>query len=317
MRLLVTGANGFVGMPLCAELIRQNHSVVSAVRSVKFSDEGFHSVVIGDINDRIDWSGALDSVEIVIHLAARVHVMNDSAEDNLTDFRKVNVDGTLNLARQAARFGVKRFVFVSSVKVNGEVNKKNKPFRADDNPNPQDPYGISKCEGEAGLIQLSKETGMEVVIIRPPLVYGPGVKANFLNMIKILDKGIPLPLRSVSNKRSLVFVGNLVDLLIRVTDHPKAAGHVFLVSDDHDVSTATLLKSMSSALGKKAKLIPVPLFLLKAIFYIIVKASHSQRLLESLSLDISKTKELLSWTPPISFEEGIARTARSFLNSKS
>ena len=187
-------------------------------------------------------------------------------------------------------------------------------FRADDIPKPLDPYAISKYEAESELLALSEETGMEVVIIRPPLVYGFGVKANFLSMIKLLDKGIPSPFGNVSNKRSFVFVNNLVDLLERVIDHPKAAGQVFLVSDDHDVSTTTLLRSMSRALGKKEKLIPVPMFVLKTIFYLIGKAGISQRLLGSLRLDISKTKELLNWNPPITFEEGISRTAKSFLS---
>jgi len=266
---------------------------------------------------RDDWLSSLESIDCVIHLAARVHVSKDTAKDPLAEYRIVNVEKTLDLARQASSFGVKRFIFVSSVKVNGELTEKDMPFRADDIPNPQDPYGLSKCEAEAGLIKLAKETGMEVVVIRPPLVYGPGVKANFLSMIKMLDKGIPLPLGNVSNKRSLVFVDNLVDLLIRVIDHPKAAGQVFLVSDDHDVSTTTLLRSISYALGKKAKLIPVPLFFLKAIFYLIGKPGLSQRLLGSLCLDISKTKKLLNWSPPICFEEGIKRTARSFLHKES
>lgn len=295
MRILITGARGFVGRALCQNL------------------QAFELVKPG----RDDWLSSLESIDCVIHLAARVHVSKDTAKDPLAEYRIVNVEKTLDLARQASSLGVKRFIFVSSVKVNGELTEKDMPFRADDIPNPQDPYGFSKCEAEAGLIKLAKETGMEVVIIRPPLVYGPGVKANFLSMINMLDKGIPLPLGNVSNKRSLVFVDNLVDLLIRVIDHPKAAGQVFLVSDDHDVSTTTLLRSISSALGKKAKLLPVPLFVLKAIFYLIGKSGLSQRLLGSLCLDISNTKKLLNWTPPFSFEDGIEKTARSFLNEKS
>ena len=240
--------------------------------------------------------------------------MQDKNLKPLDEYRRVNVESTMNLARQAASLGVKRFVFVSSVKVNGELTERDMPFQADDIPNPLDPYGVSKLEAEIGLMRLAKETGMEVVIVRPPLIYGPGVKANFLSMINILDKGLPLPFGNVSNKRSLVFIDNLVDLLIRVIDHPKAAGQVFLVSDDHDVSITTLLKSMSSALGKKARLIPVPMCVLKAIFYLIGKPGLAQRLLGSLCLDISKTKELLNWNPPISFEEGLSRTAKFFLN---
>ena len=313
--VLVTGANGFVGTALVPKLVGCGFEVRRLVRDKNYKDNlKIKSFCIDDLDDVVDLTEPLKDVDVVIHLAARVHVMTDKHIDPLAEYRRVNVESTLNLARQAATLGVKRFVFVSSIKVNGELTRKDMLFKADDNPNPQDPYGVSKLEAEAGLMRLAKETGMEVVIIRPPLVYGPGVKANFLSMIKVLDRGIPLPFGNVNNKRSLVFVDNLVDLLATVIDHPKAAGQVFLVSDDYDVSTTTLLKSMSSALGKKAKLIPVPLFILKAIFYLFTKRGLSQRLLGSLGLDISKTKELLNWNPPVSFEEGISRTAKSFLN---
>ncbi len=291
LRILITGAKGFVGRALCQSL--KDFDVVQAGRD--------------------DWLSSLASIDCVIHLAARVHVFKEVAKDPLAEYREVNVEKTLDLARQSASLGVKRFVFVSSVKVNGELTEKDISFRADDIPNPQDPYAVSKLDAEIGLMQLAKKTEMEVVIVRPPLVYGPGVKANFLSMIKILDKGIPLPFGNVRNKRSLVYIDNLVDLLIRLIDHPKAPGQVFLVSDDHDVSTTALLKSMSFALGKKTLLIPVPVFLLQAIFFLMGKSSLSQRLLGSLRLDISKTKEILDWTPPVSFEEGIKRTAMSFL----
>jgi nucleoside-diphosphate-sugar epimerase len=291
LRILITGAKGFVGRVLCQSL--KDFDVVQAGRD--------------------DWLSSLASINCVIHLAARVHIFKEAAKDPLAEYREVNVKKTLDLARQAASLGVKRFVFVSSVKVNGELTKKDISFRADDIPNPQDPYGVSKLDAEIGLMQLAKKTGMEVVIVRPPLVYGPGVKANFLSMIKILDKGIPLPFGNVRNKRSLVYIDNLVDLLIRLIDHPKAPGQVFLVSDDHDVSTTVLLKSMSFALGKKSLLIPVPVFLLQTIFCLIGKSSLSQRLLGSLRLDITKTKEILDWTPPVSFEDGIKKTAMSFL----
>jgi len=313
--VLVTGANGFVGSALVPELSRRGFDVWQMVRGKNYQDNlKIKCFRIDDLDDVVDLTKPLKDVDVVIHLAARVHVMTDKHTDPLAEYRRVNVESTMNLAQQAASLGVKRFIFVSSVKVNGELTEKDIPFKANDIPNPQDPYGLSKLEAEIGLMQLAKKTGMEVVIVRPPLVYGPGVKANFLSMIKVLDKGIPLPFGNVSNKRSLVFVDNLVDLLIRVIDHPKAAGQVFLVSDDHDVSTTTLLRSMSSALGKKAKLIPVPMFVLKAIFYLIGKPSLSQRLLGSLCLDISKTKELLNWNPPVGFEEGISRAAKSFLN---
>lgn len=315
---MITGGTGFVGQSLVKALLQDGLAVSCPLRSVPqnfFIDADVHKIY--SIDASTDWHECLLGCSVVVHLAARVHVMAGKSFDSLTEYRRINVESTLNLARQAASLGIKRFVFVSSVKVNGELTEKNISFRADDSPNPQDPYGLSKWEAEVGLMHLAKKTGMDVVIVRPPLVYGPGVKANFLSMIKMLDKGIPLPFGNVDNKRSLVFIDNLVDLLIRVIDHPKAAGQVFFVSDDHDVSTTTLLKAMSSALGKKAKLIPVPLFLLKTIFYLIAKPGLTQRLLASLCLDISKTKELLNWNPPICFEEGIKRTARSFLHKES
>lgn len=313
--VLVTGANGFVGSVLVPELSCRGFDVGQLVRDKKYQDNlKIKSFCIGDLDDLVDLTEPLKDVDVVIHLAARVHVMTDKHIDPLAEYRRVNVESTMNLARQAASLGVKRFIFVSSLKVNGELTEKGLLFKADDNPNPQDPYGISKWEAESALMKLSKESGMEVVVVRPPLVYGPGVRANFLSMMTWLYKSIPLPFGSVDNRRSLVFIDNLVDFLIRVIDHPKAAGDVFLVSDDHDVSTTVLLKSMSYALGKKAKLIPVPLFLLKIIFNITGKASLSQRLLGSLRVDISKTKKLLNWTPPVSFEDGIEKTARSFLN---
>jgi len=315
MRVLVTGANGFVGSALATELISRGYFVSELIRNKEhISNANVKTFYIPSLDGLVDLRASLIDVDVVIHLAARVHVMAKKNGNQHAEYVRLNVESTMNLARQAASLGVNRFVFVSSVKVNGELTEKDTSFRADDIPNPQDPYALSKLEAEIGLMQLARKTEMELVIVRPPLIYGPGVKANFLSMIKILDKGLPLPFGNVSNKRSLVFLDNFVDLLIRVIDHPKAAGQVFLVSDDHDVSITTLLKSMSSALGKKARLIPVPMCVLKAIFYLIGKPGIAQRLLGSLCLDISKTKELLNWNPPVSFEEGISRTAKSFLN---
>jgi len=265
--VLVTGANGFVGSFLVPELSSRGFDVGQLVRDKNYKDNlKIKSFCIDDLDDVVDLTEPLKDVDVVIHLAARVHVMTDEHIDPLAEYSRVNVESAVNLARQAASLGVKRFIFVSSIKVNGELTEKDIPFKADDNPNPQDSYGISKCEAESALMKLSKESGMEVVVLRPPLVYGPGVRANFLSMMTWLYKSIPLPFGSVDNRRSLVFIDNLVDLLIRVIDHHKAAGEVFLVSDDHDVSTTVLLKSMSSALGKKEKLIPVPLFFLKTVF---------------------------------------------------
>ncbi len=312
--ILITGSTGFVGSALLLNLSMRHYSLRQLVRGKKGLDNpNIKTFRIDDLDNVVDLSLPLKNLDVVIHLAARAHVMREAHVDPMAEYRRINVESTLNLARQAASLGVKRFIFVSSIKVNGECTEKDIPFRANDKPNPQDPYGISKLEAESALMQLSKETGMEVVVVRPPLVYGPKVKANFLSMMKWLHKSIPLPFGKIDNKRSLVFIDNLVDLLIRLIDHPKAAGQVFLVSDDHDVSTTALLKSMSFALGKKTLLIPVPVFLLQAVFFFMGKSSLSQRLLGSLRLDISKTKEILDWTPPVSFEEGIKRTAMSFL----
>lgn len=314
---LVTGANGFVGSVLINELSRSGYDVRQLLRNESsFKNPSVNKFWIDGLDNLGDLSKPLKDVEVLIHLAARVHVMNEKRKDPLSEYRRINVESTLNLARQAATSGVKRFVFLSSIKVNGEVTEKNKPFRADDIPNPKDPYAISKCEAEAGLMTLAKETGMEVVIIRPPLVYGPGVKANFLNMIKMLHAGIPLPFGAINNKRSLVFIDNLVDLVIKVIDHPGASGEIFLVSDDYDVSTSVLLNMLSVALmGREARLIALPQSLLRIIFKVLGKSALSDRLLDSLQLDIEKTKNKLDWMPPVTFDRAIKITANNYMNS--
>lgn len=255
----------------------------------------------------------MKGVDVVIHCAARVHVMHDQAVDPLIEFRKVNLAGTLNLARQAAAAGVQRFVFISSIKVNGEGTAPGMPYHADDAVTPLDAYGISKHEAEQGLLALAAETGMEVVIIRPVLVYGPGVKANFLNMMSWLYKGIPLPFGAIYNKRSLVALDNLVDLIVTCIDHPAAANQVFLVSDGDDLSTTDLLRRMGRALGKPARLIPIPSKWLEFGARLLGKQALAQRLCGSLQVDISKTRELLGWTPPVSVDEGLRKTAEYFL----
>jgi nucleoside-diphosphate-sugar epimerase len=245
-----------------------------------------------------------------MHIAARVHVMNERAGDPLAEFRRVNVDGTLNLARQAASAGANRFVFVSSIKVNGESTTETQPFTAADTPAPQDPYGISKMEAEQGLRQIAAETGMEVVIVRPPLVYGPGVKANFASMMRAVQRGLPLPLGSVThNRRSFVALDNLVDLLITCIDHPAAANQTFLVSDGEDLSTTDLLRRLGQALNKPARLFPVPPSLLQLGANLLGKGDMAQRLLGNLQVDISHTRNTLNWTPPISVDEGLRRAA--------
>ena len=256
---------------------------------------------------------ALRNVEQVVHLAARVHVMNDKSLDPLAEFRRVNVEGTANLARQAAAAGVRRFVFLSSIKVNGEFTELGQPFTADDVSAPEDPYGVSKLEAEQFLRQIAAETGMEVVIIRSPLVYGPGVKANFESMIRWLVCGLPLPLAAVTeNRRSLVALDNLIDLIVTCLNHLAAANHTFLVSDGEDLSTADLLKRMGAALGQPTRLFSVSPSLLKLGAAVVNKPGIYQRLCGSLQLDIAKTHQLLGWNPPVPVDEGLRRAAEGF-----
>jgi len=312
MRILVTGANGFVGRALCKALHQSSYQVRTATRTNKHQTSP-DQFLVGDIIATTQWEQVLPDINVVIHLAARVHVMNDQAVDPLSEFRKVNVDGTLNLARQAAMAGVKRFIFISSIKVNGESTAANHPFSADDIPAPADAYGISKREAEDALRLLAEETGLEVVIIRPPLVYGPGVKANFLSMMRWLHKGLPLPLGNIDNKRSLVALDNLVDLIATCVDHPAAANQTFLVSDDEDLSTSGLLHRMAKALGKTAWLLPFPSWLLTTLAGLIGKKAVAQRLCDSLQVDITKTRQVLNWTPPINVDEGLRRVAQKYL----
>ena len=310
---LVTGANGFVGSALCARLRRNGVSVRGAVRAQNSRPDGAEVFAIGSLSSDTDWTAALKNVDQVVHLAARVHVMKDRSSDSLTEFRRVNVEGTSALARQAAAEGVKRFVFLSSVKVNGEFTKPGHPFTADDLPAPEDPYGVSKHEAEHLLRQISAETGMEIVIIRPPLVYGAGVKANFESMMRWLARGLPLPLAVVTeNRRSLVALDNLVDLIVTCLNHPAAANQTFLVSDGEDLSTARLLERMGAAMGNSARLFYVPPALLKLGASVLNKPGIYQRLCGSLQLDITKTRQLLDWTPPVSVDEGLRRAAEGF-----
>lgn len=313
MITLVTGANGFVGSALCARLRKDGAPVRGAVRLSNVRAGGTEGVTIDGLASDTDWSEALKNVEQVVHLAARVHVMNDKSSDPFAEFRRVNVEGTAALARQAAAAGVRRFVFLSSVKVNGEFTEAGQPFTADDVPAPEDPYGVSKHEAEQLLRQIADETGMEVVIIRPPLVYGPGVKANFAAMMRWLARGVPLPLAAVNeNRRSLVALDNLVDLIMTCLHHPAAANQTFLVSDGEDLSTAQLLKRMGAAMGHPARLFYVPPALLKLGATVLNKPGIYQRLCGSLQLDIAKTRQLLGWTPPVSVDEGLRRAAEGF-----
>ena len=314
MKLLITGTNGFVGKSLCPELCNQGHAVLAAMRSLDKQVVDVDKVLITSISKETDWCSALQNVEVVIHLAARVHVMNEVAVDALAEFHKVNVEGTLNLARQAAKCGVQRFIFLSSISVNGNNNLK--PFTDGDTQNPQDPYAVSKYEAEQGLLAIAKETVMEVVIIRPPLVYGPGVKANFASMMKWVNKNIPLPFGSIHNQRSLVALDNLVDFIIHCIDHPKAANEVFLISDGEDVSTTELLQKVAKAFGKKALLLPIPVSLMTLAARLLGRGDVANRLFGSLQVDSSKARELLGWEPVITMDEQLNKTADAYLAKK-
>ncbi|MEO9522550.1 UDP-glucose 4-epimerase family protein [Marinobacter alexandrii] len=305
--MLVTGATGFIGGQLIRRLADQPSIVVRG--AVRATPAGDHSglIAVGEINGDTDWSEALKGQHAIVHTAARAHIMDDEAADPLTEFRSVNVAGTLNLARQAAAAGVERFVFISSIKVNGEQTTSGHCFTADDVPAPEDPYGISKREAEEGLQQIAEETGLEVVIIRPPLVYGQGVKGNFANMTKLIAKGFPLPLGAIHNKRSLVALDNLLDLIINCIANPAAANQVFLVSDGEDLSTSELLRCVGKAMGQPARLLPVPAKLLQIGATVLGKKAMAQRLLGSLQVDTSKTREMLGWEPPVSVDEGLRR----------
>lgn len=320
MRILVTGASGFVGAALGSAL--QDSSVhigrlafrgVLPVASISVGSVTQNEVCrAADLNATADWSAALADVDVVIHSAGRAHIMDEASTDPLAAFRTVNVDGSLCLAQQAVAAGVKRFIFVSSIKVNGEETLPGSPFTADAEPLPVDPYGVSKHEAEQGLLALAKKSGLEVVIVRPVLVYGPGVKANFRSMISWLNKGVPLPLGAIHNRRSLVALDNLVDLIITCIDHPAAANQIFLVSDDEDLSTTMLLQRMAAALGRTPRLLPFPAFLLTLAARVLGKASIAQRLCGFLQVDISKTKALLDWQPLVGVDAALSKTARHF-----
>jgi nucleoside-diphosphate-sugar epimerase len=318
VNILLTGATGFVGQAIAENLSAgKRFKVCGAVRqnSVKFP-QGVRLVTVGDIDGSTQWNAALAGNEIVIHSAARAHIMKDSVADPLAEYRRVNVGGSLNLARQAIDAGVKRFIFISSIKVNGEGTLPGNPYTADDPPQPKDPYGISKMEAEQELRSLTRNSDMELVIIRPTLVYGPGVKANFLSMMRWLWRGIPLPFSLTRNKRSFVAVDNLVDLIVICLQSPAAANQTFLVSDGHDLSTNELLQAMGTALGRPARLFPFPVWLLSLCARMIGKPGIAHRLFGSLQVDISKTRTMLDWSPPVSVDVALKKTAADFIELK-
>ncbi len=310
--VLVTGPDGFVGRVVCKELLERGYAVRGAQWDAAPLPLGCESVIVGSIESSTDWKIALKDVEIVIHLAARVHVMNDTAEDPLSAFRKVNVDGSKRLAEYAADAGIKHFVFVSSVKVNGESTT-NKAFSETDLPNPEDPYAVSKYEAEQLLREIEANSSMCVTILRPPLLYGPGVKANFLKLIKIVDRGIPLPFGSVVNKRSLMGLGNFIDLISHCIEHPAARGETFVVSDGQDLSTADLVRKIASALNKEPRIFSLSPSVLRAIGRITGKQDAVKRLTECLEIDSTKVRRVLAWTPPFSVDQELARTAEWYL----
>ena len=311
--ILITGATGFIGKAVVNRLLAEKESrrVAVAMRtSVKQRTPRVVPFVTGDLGPSTDWTIALKGILVVVHCAARVHLNVDKSNNPLKESRRVNVEGTLNLARQSAAKGVKRFVFVSSIKVNGDITKPGEPFTADDDPAPLDAYGVSKMEAEQGLLEIAQQTNMEVVIIRPPLVYGPGAKANFAAMLRWLKSGVPLPFGSIHNQRSLVALDNLVDLISICLSHPSAANEIFLIADGEDVSTSELLRRICKEVGWPIRLFPAPSNWLKIMAAILGRKDLARRLCESLQVDDEKTRRLLNWTPPLSLDEGLKKATK-------
>lgn len=316
MKILVTGGAGFIGKALINSLLHsEKHQPLASVRRITPSLPLFIQS-IHTVGPDTDWREVLKDVDVVVHNAALVHVASDESDGALEAYRQVNTHGTLNLAHQAISSGVKRFVFISSIKVNGESTYLNRPFVVGDAPKPVGPYAVSKYEAENGLYDLTAKTGMDTVIIRPPLVYGPGVKANFLTMMRWLMRGIPLPLAAIENRRSLLALGNLIDLIITCIDHPAAANQTFLVSDGEDLSTPVLLRRLGAVLGKPARLFPVTHKLLDTGLRLLGKGDMAASLCGSLQVDMSKTNIILNWTPLLTVDQGLLITAQHFLRSR-
>jgi nucleoside-diphosphate-sugar epimerase len=311
MRVLITGSNGFIGKTLLLALPTRAHKTLATVRAVPDDRNPLpNAVVIGDIDAATNWSTALHGTDAVIHLAARVHVMRDTAIDPLAEFRSVNTEGTLNLARQAAAAGVRRFIFLSTIGVNGNSTAHGKIFTENSASLPHDPYSVSKHEAEVGLRAISKSTGMEIVIIRPTLVHGSKAPGNFGKLTRLVTKGLPLPLASIDNRRSLVGIDNLVDFIITCLEHSAAANQTFLASDGEDLSTPDLIRRMARAMNCPARLLPVPKSMLMVAATMLGKRDMAQRLCGSLQVDISKARALLGWNPPVSVDEGLRRAVK-------
>lgn len=312
--MLVTGATGFVGRCLVPDFVAAGYGVRASVRAPVTAKlpNNIDTVAIADINGQTDWGMGLDGVDIVVHLAARAHVMHEHAADPLAAFRAVNVAGTVRLARAAAQAGVQRFVFLSSIKVNGEETT-SAPYNEAMPVNPHDAYAVSKWEAEQVLHAVSAETGMQVVILRSPLVYGPGVGGNFLRLLKLIERGVPLPLASIENRRSMIYVGNLVDALIACTARPVAAGNAYLISDGEDVSTPQLIGELARLMRRSSRLWPFPSALLHSMGRLMGKANEVERLIGSLQVDSSRIRNELDWIPPFAVHQGLAETVRWFL----
>lgn len=310
-KILLTGASGFVGAALLRALLEQGANMRCSFRSATEID-GVESVLVPSIDDRTIWGGHLKDIDTVIHCAGRAHIMNDLFADPLPEYRRVNVGGTVSLATQAQAAGVRRFIYLSSVKVNGEQTAKGQPFSEQDVPRPQNPYAVSKYEAELALFELARQTGMEVVVIRPVLVYGCGVKANFLTMLRMVKLGMPLPFGSIDNQRSFVFLENLNSLIMRCIQHPNAANQLFLASDGHDLSTTELLRSCGDAMGVGVYLVPIPQSWCTLSAALLGQGEAIQRLCGSLQVDISKARRLLDWEPPVSLAVGLLKTVKNF-----
>jgi len=315
-KVLITGASGFIGSALCLRILAEGWQVRGTFRSesdVSRSPNGVKAFSIRTIDSDTKWNGVLAGIDTVVHLAARAHIMDDVSSDPLAEYRKINVEGTKCLALAAAKAGVKRFIFISSIKVNGEGRAA--AYTEEDEEAPEDPYGVSKWEAEQELHKISRTTGIEIVILRPPLVYGPGVKANFYNLLKFVDRKFPVPLASANNQRSFIYLGNLIDAIITCINHPKAADETFLICDGENVSTPELIKKIATALGKSARLFHIPLFLMKIAGKLIGKSGAIERLIGTLIIDHDKIRKKMEWKPPYTMEYGLKETAKWYIKN--